>query len=72
MSLIVTTMGPWKTPAGLQEILVINIGTFLFSSMWRIGIFDWSKASSKEKLQSKRKVTKLPDLLLAWPSFPFG
>ena len=55
---IETTKFPWNTPAALQEIFVLYIGTVFFSSIWRILSPDWIIASSNEKEQPITNVTK--------------
>jgi hypothetical protein len=55
---MVTTNGPLKAPAGLQGIEVMNMETFLPSSMWRTGTPAWSSAVSNEKLHPSRNATR--------------
>ena len=55
---MLTTIFPLKIPAGVQGILVLNMGTFRPSSIWRTGTPTSKSPDSKEKLQPMRKLTK--------------
>ena len=55
---ILTTIFPLNTPAGVQGMLVLYIGTLTPSSIWRTGMSASSSADSKEKLHPMRKLTK--------------
>lgn len=52
-----TTMFPWNTPADLQGMLVLYMGTFRFWSMWRIRRPALMRASSNENEQPITNVT---------------
>ena len=54
---MVTTRGAEKGPAGMQDLFVIYMETFLFSSKLRIGSPAASMAFSNEKLHPSKKLT---------------
>ncbi len=58
MGRMLTTMGPFRAPAGAHWILVMYMGTFRFCSMWRTGMPASSRAPSKEKEHPRRKPTR--------------
>ena len=58
MGRMLTTMFPLNTPAGVQGMLVLYIGTFTPSSIWRTGMPASSSSDSKEKLHPIKKLTR--------------
>ena len=56
---MVTIKGPEKTPAGLQSMFVMYIGTFLFSSICRTGTPAVINACSKLNEQPNKKTENL-------------
>ena len=55
---MLTTILPLNTPAGVQGMFVLYIGTLTPSSIWRTGMSASRSADSKEKLHPMRKLTK--------------
>ena len=58
MGRMLTTMLPWKMPAGAQGMLVLYMGMLTPSSIWRTGMPASSRADSNEKLHPIRKLTR--------------
>lgn len=57
-SRMLTIILPLNTPAGVQGMFVLYIGTLTPSSIWRTGMSASRSADSKEKLHPMRKLTK--------------
>ena len=60
-ALMLTTVGPENTPAGVVSTEVMNMETFRPASTWGRGMPTPIRASSKVKLHPSRNETMSPD-----------